>query len=130
MLPLLIKRMKSIFSYYDESSQAIVNFSLSNKVKLSSNYGFDFRVLYRYYAANTVSLPREVEEIWGCGGALNGGCALQHYCSVTRLDPDSYSNCFQSYAYALSSTSSPSIQIDLVILYQLLAILLTVLQCR
>lgn len=44
----------------------------------------------RYYAANTVSLPREVEQIWGCGGPLNGVCALHHYCTVTRLNPESY----------------------------------------
>lgn len=44
----------------------------------------------RYYAANTVTLPREVEQIWGCGGPLNGVCALHHYCTVTRLNPVSY----------------------------------------
>ncbi|KAK0157439.1 hypothetical protein PV328_011183 [Microctonus aethiopoides] len=61
----------------------------------------------RYYAANTVSLPREVEDIWGCGGALNGACALQHYCAVTRVNPESYKNCLSSYAYALAAACSP-----------------------
>jgi len=49
-----------------------------------------FSLSRRYYAANTVSLPREVEQIWGCGGPLNGVCALHHYCTVTRLNPESY----------------------------------------
>lgn len=60
----------------------------------------------RYYSANRVSLPREVEEIWGCGGALNGLCALQHYCAVTRLTQRAYSSCVASYAYALASAAS------------------------
>ncbi|XP_058791126.1 acid sphingomyelinase-like phosphodiesterase 3a [Phymastichus coffea] len=62
----------------------------------------------RYYAANRVSLPREVEEIWGCGGALNGLCALQHYCTVTRLTSRGYASCVSSYAYALASAISTS----------------------
>jgi len=52
--------------------------------------GCMFPLSRRYYAANTVSLPREVEQIWGCGGPLNGVCALHHYCTVTRLNPESY----------------------------------------
>lgn len=60
----------------------------------------------RYYAANTVSLPREVEQIWGCGGPLNGACALHHYCTVTRLNPESYRECYSSYAYPLASDAS------------------------
>ncbi|XP_043478647.1 acid sphingomyelinase-like phosphodiesterase 3b [Leptopilina heterotoma] len=116
----------SLLKHYElKEISALTLHDLADRFTQSNDNAF-----VRYYAANTVSLPREVEEIWGCGGALNGGCALQHYCSVTRLDTDSYSNCVHSYAYALSSTSSPSIQIDLVILYQLLAILLTFLQCR
>ncbi|KOC63983.1 Acid sphingomyelinase-like phosphodiesterase 3b [Habropoda laboriosa] len=63
---------------------------------------------HRYYAANTVSLPREVEQIWGCGGPLNGACALHHFCTVTRLDPESYKKCYTSYAYALASDGRPS----------------------
>lgn len=66
-----------------------------------------YKNIYRYYAANTVSLPREVEDIWGCGGALNGACALQHYCAVTRVNPESYKNCLSSYAYALAAACSP-----------------------
>ncbi|XP_011497631.1 PREDICTED: acid sphingomyelinase-like phosphodiesterase 3a [Ceratosolen solmsi marchali] len=62
----------------------------------------------RYYEANRVSLPREVEEIWGCGGALNGLCALQHYCAVTRLTTRAYSNCVSSYASALASAAARS----------------------
>ncbi|KZC14166.1 Acid sphingomyelinase-like phosphodiesterase 3b [Dufourea novaeangliae] len=60
----------------------------------------------RYYKANTVSLPREMAQIWGCGGALSGACALHHYCTVTRLNPESYKECYSSYAYALASTGS------------------------
>ncbi|XP_008554403.1 acid sphingomyelinase-like phosphodiesterase 3b [Microplitis demolitor] len=60
----------------------------------------------RYYAANTVSLPRDVEEIWGCGGAFSGTCMLQHYCAVTRVNPESYSSCLSSFAYPLSTDSS------------------------
>ncbi|XP_054015679.1 acid sphingomyelinase-like phosphodiesterase 3a isoform X1 [Hylaeus anthracinus] len=60
----------------------------------------------RYYAANTVSLSREVGQVWGCGGPLNGACALHHYCTVTRLNPESYNECFSSYAYPLASMAS------------------------
>ncbi|CAG5076143.1 Similar to SMPDL3A: Acid sphingomyelinase-like phosphodiesterase 3a (Bos taurus) [Cotesia congregata] len=60
----------------------------------------------RFYKANTVSLPQEVEEIWGCGGAFSGACMLQHYCAVTRVNPESYSNCLSSLAYPLSTDSS------------------------
>lgn len=72
-------------------------------------------VSHRYYAANTVSLPREVEQIWGCGGPLNGACALHHYCTVTRLNPESYKKCYSSYAFALASTgpSTPRIYLSL-----------------
>ncbi|XP_023246431.1 acid sphingomyelinase-like phosphodiesterase 3b [Copidosoma floridanum] len=60
----------------------------------------------RYYGANRVSLAREVEEIWGCGGALNGLCALRHYCAVTRLEARSYATCVASYAEALASSKA------------------------
>ena len=53
-----------------------------------------------------MSLPREVEEIWGCGGALNGLCALQHYCAVTRLTARGYASCVSTYAYALASAAT------------------------
>ncbi|XP_034937610.1 acid sphingomyelinase-like phosphodiesterase 3b [Chelonus insularis] len=69
----------------------------------------------RYYAANTVSLPREIEEIWGCGGADDGACILQHYCAITRVNPDSYSNCLSSYAYALATACSPTLPLYIVL---------------
>ncbi|XP_033340709.1 acid sphingomyelinase-like phosphodiesterase 3b [Megalopta genalis] len=73
----------------------------------------------RYYAANTVFLPREVEQIWGCGGPLNGACALHHYCTVTRLNLESYKECYSSYAYALSSTGPSTAPLHLTILHLL-----------
>lgn len=63
-----------------------------------------FSLFCRYYAANTVTLPREVEQIWGCGGPLNGVCALHHYCTVTRLNPDSYKYVFRNTATPCNST--------------------------
>ncbi|XP_031829471.1 cyclic GMP-AMP phosphodiesterase SMPDL3A [Nomia melanderi] len=62
----------------------------------------------RYYAANTVFLPREVEQVWGCGGPLNGFCALHHYCTVTRMNPESYKECYTLNAFALASRGPPT----------------------
>lgn len=79
-------------------------------------------VVRRYYGANRVALPREVEEIWGCGGALNGLCALQHYCAVTRLTPRSHSSCVSLYAYALASAASTSLGPGLLAMMPLLTL--------
>ncbi|XP_012282986.1 acid sphingomyelinase-like phosphodiesterase 3b [Orussus abietinus] len=88
----------SLLAHYDlKEITALSLHNLADRFTQSSDYAF-----VRYYAANTVSLPREVEEIWGCGGALSGACALHHYCAVTRLNPDSFRNCLASYAYALA----------------------------
>ncbi|XP_076650576.1 cyclic GMP-AMP phosphodiesterase SMPDL3A isoform X2 [Halictus rubicundus] len=85
----------------------------------------DDNAFVRYYKANTVSLPREVEQIWGCGGALNGACALHHYCIVTRLNPESYKECYSSYAYALAATGPSTSPLHLTILH-LLALLVCI----
>ncbi|XP_043276367.1 acid sphingomyelinase-like phosphodiesterase 3b isoform X3 [Venturia canescens] len=81
----------------------------------------DDSAFVRYYAANAVSLPREVEEIWGCG-ALNSACVLRHYCAVTRVNPSSYNTCLASYAYALATACSPTVHFYLAP-YLLLALL-------
>ncbi|XP_024946147.1 acid sphingomyelinase-like phosphodiesterase 3b isoform X2 [Cephus cinctus] len=92
----------SMLAHYDlKEITALSLHDLADRFTQSSDSAF-----VRYYAANTVSLPREVEEIWGCGGALNGACALRHYCAVTRLNPDSYRDCLSSYADALASVGS------------------------
>ncbi|XP_050462261.1 acid sphingomyelinase-like phosphodiesterase 3a [Cataglyphis hispanica] len=92
----------SLLEYYElQEISAITLHDLADRFTQSNDYAF-----VRYYAANTVTLPREVEQIWGCGGPLNGVCALHHYCTVTRLNPDSYKECYSSYAYALASTAN------------------------
>ncbi|XP_017891564.1 acid sphingomyelinase-like phosphodiesterase 3b [Ceratina calcarata] len=94
----------SLCEYYDlKEITAISLHDLADRFTQFNDYAF-----VRYYAANTVSLPREVEQIWGCGGPLNGACALHHYCTVTRLNQESYKECYISYAYALASTGVPS----------------------
>ncbi|XP_076395443.1 cyclic GMP-AMP phosphodiesterase SMPDL3A [Megachile rotundata] len=94
----------SMLEYYDlQEITAITLHDLADRFTQSNDYAF-----IRYYAANTVSLPREIEQIWGCGGPLNGACVLHHYCTVTRLNIESYKDCYSSYAYALASTG-PSI---------------------
>ncbi|XP_076678490.1 cyclic GMP-AMP phosphodiesterase SMPDL3A isoform X2 [Andrena cerasifolii] len=96
----------SMLEYYDlQEITAITLHDLADRFTQSNDYAF-----VRYYAANTVFLPRDVEQIWGCGGPLNGVCALHHYCTVTRLNPESYKECYSSYAYALASAgpSPPS----------------------
>ncbi|XP_076630702.1 cyclic GMP-AMP phosphodiesterase SMPDL3A isoform X2 [Colletes latitarsis] len=91
----------SMLDYYElQEITPITLHDLADRFTQSNDYAF-----VRYYAANTVSLPREVEQIWGCGGPLNGACALHHYCTVTRLNPESYKECYSSYAYPLASTA-------------------------
>ncbi|OXU22613.1 hypothetical protein TSAR_016406 [Trichomalopsis sarcophagae] len=91
--------------YYELSEiTALSLHDLADRFTQSSDNKF-----VRYYGANRVALPREVEEIWGCGGALNGLCALQHYCKVTRLTQRAYSNCVSSYAYALAAAASSAL---------------------
>ncbi|XP_076241629.1 cyclic GMP-AMP phosphodiesterase SMPDL3A isoform X2 [Calliopsis andreniformis] len=96
--------------YYD--LQEITAFSLhdlAERFTQSNNNAF-----VRYYAANMVSLPRDTEQVWGCGGPLNQACALRHYCTVTRLNPESFKECYSTYAYALASTgpSSPRLHLS------------------
>lgn len=92
----------SMLEYYElQEITPITLHDLADRFTQSNDYAF-----VRYYAANTVSLPREVEQIWGCGGPLNGACALHHYCTVTRLNPESYRECYSSYAYPLASDAS------------------------
>ncbi|XP_006620745.1 acid sphingomyelinase-like phosphodiesterase 3b isoform X3 [Apis dorsata] len=101
----------SLLEYYSlPEITAISLHDLADRFTQFNDYAF-----VRYYAANTVSLPREVEQIWGCGGPLNGACALHHYCTVTRLNPESYKKCYSSYAFALASTgpSTPRIYLSL-----------------
>ncbi|XP_043791985.1 acid sphingomyelinase-like phosphodiesterase 3a isoform X2 [Apis laboriosa] len=101
----------SLLEYYSlQEITAISLHDLADRFTQFNDYAF-----VRYYAANTVSLPREVEQIWGCGGPLNGACALHHYCTVTRLNPESYKKCYSSYAFALASTgpSTPRIYLSL-----------------
>lgn len=101
----------SLLEYYElQEITAIALHDLADRFTQFNDYAF-----VRYYAANTVSLPREVEQIWGCGGPLNGVCALHHYCTVTRLNPESYRECYSSYAYALASTgpSTPRLYFSL-----------------
>ncbi|XP_046830104.1 acid sphingomyelinase-like phosphodiesterase 3b isoform X8 [Vespa velutina] len=89
----------SLLEYYEMNEiTAISLHDLADRFTQSSDYAF-----VRYYAANTVSLPREVEKIWGCGGPLNGVCALHHYCTVTRLSVQLFKECCASYAYPLAS---------------------------
>ncbi|XP_043678182.1 acid sphingomyelinase-like phosphodiesterase 3b isoform X1 [Vespula pensylvanica] len=78
----------------------------------------------RYYAANTVSLQREVESIWGCGGPLNGVCALHHYCTVTRLNVNLFKQCYASYAYPLASRGISTTYRSLSLVHILLFLLL------
>ncbi|XP_017756235.1 PREDICTED: acid sphingomyelinase-like phosphodiesterase 3a [Eufriesea mexicana] len=101
----------SLLEYYDlQEITAITLHDLADRFTQFNDHAF-----VRYYAANTVSLPREVEQIWGCGGPLNEACALHHYCTVTRLNPKSYRECYSLYAYALASTgpSTPQLYFSL-----------------
>ncbi|XP_076758581.1 acid sphingomyelinase-like phosphodiesterase 3b [Xylocopa sonorina] len=94
----------NLLDYYNlQEITAITLHDLADRFTQFNDYAF-----VRYYAANTVSLPREAEQIWGCGGPLNGACALHHYCTVTRLSPQSYKECYSSYAYPLASNSPPA----------------------
>ncbi|XP_066581214.1 acid sphingomyelinase-like phosphodiesterase 3b [Prorops nasuta] len=89
----------TLLKYYDlKEITAISLHDLADRFTQTNDYAF-----VRYYGANMVSLPRDEEQVWGCGGALSGICALHHYCTVTRLNPSSYSACYSSYAYALAS---------------------------
>ncbi|XP_011644642.1 acid sphingomyelinase-like phosphodiesterase 3a [Pogonomyrmex barbatus] len=97
----------SLLDYYElQEISAITLHDLADRFTQSNDYAF-----VRYYAANTVSVPREVEQIWGCGGPLNGVCALHHYCTVTRLNPETYKECYSSYAYALASTGHSTVRL-------------------
>ncbi|KAF3423369.1 hypothetical protein E2986_13585 [Frieseomelitta varia] len=101
----------SLLEYYElQEITAIALHDLADRFTQLNDYAF-----VRYYAANTVSLPREVEQIWGCGGPLNVVCALHHYCTVTRLNPESYKECYSSYALTFASTgpSTPRLYFSL-----------------
>ncbi|XP_034178974.2 cyclic GMP-AMP phosphodiesterase SMPDL3A [Osmia lignaria lignaria] len=108
----------SMLEYYDlQEITAITLHDLADRFTQSDDYAF-----VRYYAANTVSLPREVEQIWGCGGSLNGACVLHHYCTVTRLNIESYNECYSSYAYALASTGPAAARLSLNLLLLLVCV--------
>lgn len=96
---------------------AITLHDLADRLTQSNDNAF-----VRYYAANTVFLPRDVEQIWGCGGPLNGACALHHYCTVTRLNPESYKDCYSSYAFALASTGPSTSPLHLTIVQLLVLV--------
>lgn len=116
----------SLLDYYElQEITAITLHDLADRFTQSNDYAF-----VRYYAANTVSLPREVEQIWGCGGPLNGACALHHYCTVTRLNPESYKECYSSYAYALASTGPSTARLYLSLHLLLLLVCVELLQVR
>ncbi|XP_014603007.1 PREDICTED: acid sphingomyelinase-like phosphodiesterase 3b isoform X2 [Polistes canadensis] len=110
----------ALLDYYDlKEITAISLHDLADRFTQSSDYAF-----VRYYAANTVHLPREVETIWGCGGPLNGACALHHYCTVTRLNADLYEQCYASYAFPLASRGISTTYCNLSIVNSLLLLLM------
>ncbi|XP_043486445.1 acid sphingomyelinase-like phosphodiesterase 3b isoform X2 [Polistes fuscatus] len=110
----------ALLDYYDlKEITAISLHDLADRFTQSSDYAF-----VRYYAANTVHLPREVETIWGCGGPLNGACALHHYCTVTRLNAELYEQCYASYAFPLASRGISTTYCNLSIVNSLLILLM------
>uniref|UniRef100_A0ABD2W3D3 Acid sphingomyelinase-like phosphodiesterase 3b n=1 Tax=Trichogramma kaykai TaxID=54128 RepID=A0ABD2W3D3_9HYME len=76
---------------------------LADRFTQPNNHAFS-----RYYKANRVSLPRDIEEIWGCDRALSGLCALRHFCAVTRLNQRSYDKCVATYTLVLTQTGAAS----------------------
>ncbi|XP_063981857.1 acid sphingomyelinase-like phosphodiesterase 3b [Diachasmimorpha longicaudata] len=94
----------SLLSYYDLKDVNAMNLhDLAGRFIKTNDNAFS-----RYYAANTVFLPREVAHRTGCGGALSGTCARQHWCSVTRVNPGPYSDCISLNAFALAEACSPT----------------------
>lgn len=77
---------------------------------------------FRYYRANSVRYPTSQCE---------GGCALNHYCAITRVDYHEFRHCLESAAGALASAGTrPNVCIPVVIHVALLLAIYTTMKCQ
>lgn len=81
-----------------------------------------FFFVCRYYRANSVRYPTSPCE---------GGCALNHYCAITRVDYHEFRHCLESAAGALASAGTrPNVCIPIAVYIALLLATYTIMKCQ